>query len=81
LHETFSPPLKPRKVLASYRVGDLAYWALSHDLAIFDADDHQTMPGSGIVIIGRIDSGLDAIADAGGSFQLTIKALTDHPPF
>jgi hypothetical protein len=46
------PPLKPRKVLASYRVGDLAYWALSHDLAIFDADDRQTMPGSGIVIIG-----------------------------
>jgi hypothetical protein len=29
----------------------------------------------GIVIIGRIDSGLHVIANAGGSFQLTIESL------
>ena len=53
----------------------VSYWAPSHDLAIFYADDGQTIPSPGIVIIGRIDSGLHTIANAGGSFQVTIESL------
>ena len=68
-------PLNPGKGQASYQVGDLGYWAPSHDLAIFYAHDGQTIPRPGIVIIGRVDSGLDVIADAGDSFQLTIERL------
>jgi hypothetical protein len=33
------------------------------------------LPRPGIVIIGRITSGLDVIANAGGSFRLTIESL------
>ena len=68
-------PLKPGQGQATYQIGDLGYWAPSHDLAIFYADDGQTIPSPGIEIIGRIDSGLDIIADAGSSFQLTIDRL------
>lgn len=68
-------PINPGEGQATYQVGDLGYWAPSHDLAIFYADDGQTIPSPGIVIIGRIDSGLDVIAEAGGSFQLTIECL------
>ena len=68
-------PLTLSKGQATYQVSDLGYWAPSHDLAIFYADDGQTIPSPGIVIIGRIDSGLEIIADAGGSFRLTIEPL------
>ena len=59
----------------TYEVGDLGYWAPSRDLAIFYADDGRRIPSPGIVIIGRIESGLDTIADAGDSFRLTIDPL------
>ena len=68
-------PLAAGEGQATYQVGDLGYWAPSHDLAIFYANDGETIPSPGIVIIGRIDSGLDIIADAGGAFQLTIESL------
>ena len=68
-------PLTSHKGQSTYQLGDLGYWAPSHDLAIFYADDGQTIPIPGIVIIGRIDSGLQVIANAGGSFQLTIEPL------
>jgi hypothetical protein len=56
----------------SYAIG---YWAPSHDLAIFYADDGQTIPSPAIVIIGRIDDGGEIIAGAGNPFQLTIDRL------
>ena len=66
-------PLADGEGQSFYQVGDLGYWAPSHDLAIFYADDGQRIPNPGIVIIGRIDTGLDLIADAGDSFQLTME--------
>jgi hypothetical protein len=68
-------PLACGEGQSTYQVGDLGYWAPSHDLAIFYADDRQRIPSPGIVIIGRIDTGLDLIAYAGDSFQLTIEPL------
>jgi hypothetical protein len=68
-------PLAAGEGQSTYEVGDLGYWDPSHDLAIFYADDAQRIPSPGIVIIGRIDTGLDLIADAGDSFQLTIEPL------
>jgi hypothetical protein len=62
----------PRALSASgghqftYAVGDVAYWPPAHDVAIFYADDgRRTIPRPGIVVIGEIESGLDAIASAG----------------
>ena len=60
---------------STYQVGDLGYWSPSRDLAIFYHHDGQRIPNPGIVIIGRIDSGLDVIASAGGAFHLTIELM------
>jgi hypothetical protein len=68
-------PLAAGEGQSTYQIGDLGYWAPSHDLAIFYADDRQQIPSPGIVIIGRIDTDLDLIVDAGDSFQLSIEPL------
>ena len=58
-----------------YQVGELAYWAPSNEIAIFYADDGQTIPQPGLVRLGSIDGGLEVIAAAGNDFQLTIEPL------
>jgi hypothetical protein len=68
-------PLTAGQGQATYQVGDVGYWPPSHDVAVFYADDGRRIPSPGIVIIGRVDTGLDLIADAGGSFQLIIEPL------
>jgi hypothetical protein len=60
----------------SYEVGDVAYWPPAHDVAIFYGDDgRRTIPSPGIVVLGRIESGLDVVARAGGAFQMTIERI------
>ena len=68
-------PLTAGQGQPTYQIGDLGYWAPSPDRAIFYADDGQPIPSPGIVIIGRIDTGLELIADAGDSFPLTVEPL------
>jgi hypothetical protein len=58
-----------------YQVGELAYWAPSNEIAIFYADDGQTIPQPGLVRLGTIDTGLEVIAAAGNDFELTIEPL------
>jgi len=70
---TLPRPLRPTgEGQGSYEAGDLGYWSPNHDLAIFYRHDGQTIPDPGIVHLGRIQTGLDAIADAGDTFRLTI---------
>lgn len=59
---------------SSYRAGQLGYWAPSADLAIYYREDGFTIPDPGIVMIGEIETGLDAITDAEGNATLTITA-------
>jgi len=59
---------------SSYRAGQLGYWAPSNDLAIYYREDGFTIPDPGIVMIGEIDTGLDAIIRADGTDTLTISA-------
>ena len=56
---------------SSYRAGQLGYWAPSNDLAIYYREDGFTIPDPGIVMIGEIDTGLDAITDADASLIIT----------
>jgi hypothetical protein len=66
-------PLRPTgEGQATYAVGDLGYWPPNHDLAIFYRHDGQAIPDPGIVHLGRIQTGLDAITGAGDAFRLTI---------
>lgn len=56
-----------------YKVGEIAYWAPGNDIAIFYADDGQSIPQPGLVRLGAIDTGLDVIAAAGEDVQMTIE--------
>jgi hypothetical protein len=47
------------------RVGEIYYWPPSGDIAIFYADLDQSVPAPGLVRLGVVGSGLDAIASAG----------------
>lgn len=47
-----------------YRAGQLGYWAPSSDLAIYYREDDFQIPSPGIVMIGEIETGLDAIANS-----------------
>lgn len=49
---------------SEYRAGQLGYWPPSKDLALYYHEDGFRIPGPGIVMIGEIESGLDAITGA-----------------
>jgi hypothetical protein len=59
---------------SSYLAEQFGYWAPSSDLAIYYREDGFTIPHPGIVMIGEIETGFDAITDVGGNATLTITA-------
>lgn len=63
---------KPR---SSYEIGNIAYWSPGPDIAIFYHHDGQSIPAPGIVILGEIDSGADALKKYDGTVDVTIKAV------
>jgi len=60
----------------TYEVGDVAYWPPGPDVAIYYRHDGQRIPEPGIVVLGRIDSGVEAL-DRPGSVNVTIELLPD----
>ena len=60
----------------TYEVGDIAYWRPGPDVAIYYRHDGQRIPEPGIVVLGRIDSGVEAL-DRPGSVNVTIELLPD----
>ncbi|WP_063886805.1 cyclophilin-like fold protein [Rhodococcus sp. LB1] len=56
---------------SSYRAGQLGYWAPRSALANYCREDGFTIPDPGIVMIGEIETGLDAITDADASLIIT----------
>jgi 4-carboxymuconolactone decarboxylase len=57
-------------------VGDVAYWPPGPDVAIFYRNDGQEIPDPGIIVIGKIDSGVEAF-DVPGSVRVTVE-LTSY---
>ena len=57
----------------TYAVGEIAYWAPGPDVALYYRDDGEEIPNPGIIVIGRIDSGVEAL-DVPGSIRMTIEA-------
>lgn len=49
----------------TYDIGQIVYWSPGPDVAIFYRHDAEEIPGPGIIVIGRIDSGTDAFAVPG----------------
>jgi hypothetical protein len=59
---------------SDYRAGQLGYWSPSHDLAIYYREDGFRIPSPGIVMVGEIESGLEAISSAGDDATVRITA-------
>jgi hypothetical protein len=56
----------------TYEVGDIAYWSPGPDVAIYYRADGEKIPNPGIIVIGKIDSGVAAL-DVAGSVKVTIE--------
>ena len=55
-----------------YEVGQIVYWSPGPDVAIFYRNDQKAIPDPGIIVIGRLDSGAEAL-DVDGSVKVTIE--------
>ena len=58
----------------TYEVGDVVYWSPGPDVAMFYRHDGQSIPSPGIIVMGKIDSGVDALS-APGPVNVTIERL------
>jgi len=58
----------------TYEIGDVAYWPPGPDVAIFYRHDGQKIPDPGIIVIGKIDSGVEAL-NVAGSAQVTVELI------
>src|SRR5437660_7356882 len=56
----------------TYEVGQVVYWSPGPDVAIFYRNDGEKIPNPGIIVIGKIDSGVAAF-DVVGSVKVTIE--------
>ena len=58
----------------TYEVGDVIYWSPGPDAAVYYRHDGQSIPSPGIIAIGKIDSGVEAL-DVPGSVRATIELI------
>ena len=65
---------KEGKRTHTYNVGDIAYWSPGPDVAIYYNNDDQKIPDPGIIIIGKIDSGVEAF-NVPGSVKVEIELV------
>jgi hypothetical protein len=56
----------------SYDIGEVAYWSPGPDVAIFYRHDGQSIPAPGIIVIGKIDYGAEAL-NVDGPIKVTIE--------
>jgi hypothetical protein len=58
----------------TYEVGDVIYWSPSAHLAIYYHHDGQSIPSPGVIVIGKIDSSMEAL-NTPGSVKVTIERV------
>src|SRR5438876_9267464 len=56
----------------TYEVGDVIYWSPGPDVAMFYRQDGQSIPSPGIIVMGKIDSGLEVLS-VPGSVKVLIE--------
>jgi hypothetical protein len=69
---------KAAKRTRMFAVRQLAYWPPGPDLAIFYRQDNETIPDPGIIILGKIRSGIEVFS-VRGSIRVTLE-LAEQPP-
>ena len=60
----------------SYALGNIAYWPPGPDIAVFYRHDGELIPDPGIIVIGKVSAGLEAL-DVRGSVKVTFAVLED----
>lgn len=58
----------------TYHVGDVIYWSPGPDVAIYYRHDGSSIPSPGIIVIAKIDSGVEAL-DVPGSAKVTMELI------
>ena len=58
----------------TYAIGDIAYWSPGPDVAIYYQQDGEKIPDPGIIAIGKIDSGVEAL-NVRGSVKVTMELM------
>jgi hypothetical protein len=61
----------------TYEIGDVVYWSPGPDVAIFYRHDGQSIPSPGIIVIGKIESGAEAL-NVPGSVTVTIERMENQ---
>src|SRR5437588_1884478 len=57
-----------------YEVGDIAYWSPGPDVAIYYQHDGEKIPKPGIIVLGKLDSGVEAF-NVPGSVEVKIEVM------
>ena len=58
----------------TYEVGDVIYWSPGPDVAMFYRHDGQSIPSPGIIVLAKIESGMDVL-NVPGSVKVTIDLV------
>ena len=58
----------------TYEVGDVICWSPGPDVAVFYRHDGPSIPSPGIIVMGKIDSGVEAL-NVPGSVKVTIELI------
>ena len=58
----------------AYEVGEIVYWSPGPDVAIYYRQDDERIPAPGIIVIGKIDSGVEFL-NVAGSVKVTIELI------
>jgi hypothetical protein len=58
----------------TYELGDLGYWRPRNTFVIFYRQDGLTIPGPGIVLLGKVDAGVE-IFDVPGTVQVAVESI------
>jgi hypothetical protein len=66
-------PLDEAERSRNYATGDLSYWSPGGRLAVVYDTLNRSIPPPGLVRLGTVQTGLQAIASAGNHFTMTIK--------
>jgi hypothetical protein len=58
----------------TYEIGEIIYWSPGPDVAIYYSQDGERIPEPGIIVIGKVDSGVETL-DERGSVKVTIELI------
>ena len=76
--EKFGHPMRAlsegRKRTRTYEVGEVIYWSPGPDVAIFYRQDGSSIPSPGSIVMGNVDSGVEAL-NVSGAVKVTIELI------